>query len=91
MLNKLMVFNKQYVLERQVINVIYNDAGSCLEIYFKNDSWVKFRLSGTEPKFKIYLNLYLDNDSNDIDYNISKQLQVEAENIVKYFKEFLFQ
>lgn len=91
MLNKLMVFNKQYVLERQVINVIYNDAGSCLEIYFKNDSWVKFRLSGTEPKFKIYLNLYLDNDSNDVDYNISKQLQAEAENIVQYFKEFLFQ
>lgn len=91
MLNKLMVFNKQYVLERQVINVIYNEAGSCLEIYFKNDSWVKFRLSGTEPKFKIYLNLYLDNDNHNIDYNISKQLQVEAENIVKYFKEFLFQ
>lgn len=90
MLNKLMVFNQPYILNRQVINVMFNDAGSCLEIYFKNDSWVKFRLSGTEPKFKIYINLYNDNDKNIFDPEISNQLRLESEKIVNYFKEFLF-
>ena len=90
MLNKLMVFNQQYVLNRQVINVIYNEKGSCLEIYFQNDSWVKFRLSGTEPKFKIYINLYSNNENYSVDPTITKNLQNEANEIVNYFKEFLF-
>ncbi len=89
-MNKLMVFNQQYVLDRQVINVIYNDEGSCLEIYFKNDSWVKFRLSGTEPKFKIYINLYDDTPIGTINLNASSQLKLESQKIVNYFKEFLF-
>jgi phosphomannomutase len=37
---------------------IWNKIGDCLEWHLENDSWVKFRMSGTEPKFKIYYNLY---------------------------------
>lgn len=90
MLKKLMVFNQPFVLNRQVINVMYNEAGSCLEIFFKNDSWVKFRLSGTEPKFKIYINLYDDKNSKSVDPSITEELKKESVDIVNYFKEFLF-
>lgn len=30
--------------------------------YFKKGGWIKFRASGTEPKFKIYYNLYGENE-----------------------------
>ncbi len=42
-------------------NVFWNSAGDCIEWDLGNESWIKFRVSGTEPKFKIYFNLLLGN------------------------------
>lgn len=43
----------------------WNDAADALEWQFENEIWVKFRISGTEPKFKAYFNIYGDdNDSS---------------------------
>ena len=36
----------------------WNDEGDCLEWIFENDNSVRFRRSGTEPKFKAYFNMY---------------------------------
>ncbi|MGL5246089.1 MAG: phospho-sugar mutase [Mycoplasmoidaceae bacterium] len=36
----------------------WNDEGDCLEWIFENDNSVRFRKSGTEPKFKAYFNMY---------------------------------
>ncbi|MDR2823186.1 MAG: phospho-sugar mutase, partial [Mycoplasmataceae bacterium] len=41
----------------------WNKDGDCLEWLLEQDSWIKFRLSGTEPKFKIYYNLYDKNET----------------------------
>lgn len=38
----------------------WNEDGNCQEWWFDKQSWLKFRISGTEPKFKIYYNLYGD-------------------------------
>ncbi|MGL4647210.1 MAG: phospho-sugar mutase [Mycoplasmoidaceae bacterium] len=36
----------------------WNFEGDCLEWFFEDDMTIKFRRSGTEPKFKAYLNIY---------------------------------
>ncbi|MGL4617324.1 MAG: phospho-sugar mutase [Mycoplasmoidaceae bacterium] len=36
----------------------WNNEGDCLEWIFENDNSVRFRRSGTEPKFKAYFNMY---------------------------------
>ena len=87
MMELILNYKQSYVLNRKVINIMYNDNANCVEMLFENDSWVKFRISGTEPKFKIYVNLY-NNDSNN-KYNISKSLLAESNELVNYFKKYL--
>ncbi len=53
-------------------NVFWNSAGECIEWDLGNDSWIKFRVSGTEPKFKIYYNLMFGNSK--IQYKVRKEL-----------------
>jgi phosphomannomutase len=61
---------------------IWNKVGDCLEWHLQNNSWIKFRMSGTEPKFKIYYNLYgssqnqLINQYNELDILFRKILGV---------------
>jgi phosphomannomutase len=42
----------------------WNLKGDCLEWHLINGGWIKFRMSGTEPKFKIYYNLFGDTQSS---------------------------
>ncbi|MGL4948595.1 MAG: phospho-sugar mutase [Mycoplasma sp.] len=42
----------------QIEDVYWNEAGECIEWKLTGDAWIKFRISGTEPKFKIYYNLF---------------------------------
>jgi phosphomannomutase len=39
-------------------DIKWNKEGDCLDWILNGDSWIRFRVSGTEPKFKIYYNLY---------------------------------
>lgn len=55
-------YNNPNIISRKIDSISYNEEGSCLEFKLNCGSWIKFRLSGTEPKFKIYFNLFaIDN------------------------------
>lgn len=41
----------------QIKTIKWNPVGDCLEWDLNNNNWIKFRMSGTEPKFKVYYNL----------------------------------
>lgn len=43
-------------------SIKWNKDGDCLDWILDGDSWIRFRVSGTEPKFKIYYNLYGKDD-----------------------------
>ncbi len=59
---EIMNFLKEFKLEEinnfKLIDNKWNDLGQCLEWIFENNITIKFRKSGTEPKFKAYLNIY---------------------------------
>ena len=44
--------------EGKLTNVSWNDDDKAIQWFYENDSWIKFRLSGTEPKLKIYFEIY---------------------------------
>lgn len=49
----------------------FNDKANLLEWNLNNKNWVKFRMSGTEPKFKIYFNIY-GSSKKEADDNLSE-------------------
>ncbi|ASJ89428.1 MAG: phosphomannomutase [Candidatus Malacoplasma girerdii] len=57
-----MNFFKQYKEKNigpyTIQSIKWNDAGDCLEWDLGSNNWIKFRTSGTEPKFKAYYNFY---------------------------------
>ncbi|MBQ5492797.1 MAG: phospho-sugar mutase [Mycoplasmataceae bacterium] len=57
-LKKLLDFNEKEVLNRKITYIGFNEEGGCVDWILEEDSWIRFRKSGTEPKFKIYYNLY---------------------------------
>ncbi len=71
--------------EYDIQDILWNEEGECIEWILNNDSWIKFRISGTEPKFKIYLNLYFD----DIDIYNYEEVKKMAEETVYDIKEIL--
>ena len=77
------------ICNRDIISKKNNEEASAIEYYFDNDSWVKFRISGTEPKFKIYTNLYSKQDNFEYDTSYTKQLQIESFEIVEFMKKYL--
>ena len=68
-----------------VEDILWNEEGECIEWMLNNDSWIKFRISGTEPKFKIYLNLYFD----DFDIYIYEETKKKVDKIIYNIKEIL--
>lgn len=76
------------ILSRTIKSISYNEKGSCLEFELDNNSWIKFRLSGTEPKFKIYFNLFNDDNSIPND-EISFHLENEAIDILEFICQYL--
>jgi phosphomannomutase len=75
-------YHKKNIGDFLIKKVIWNKIGDCLEWHLNNESWIKFRMSGTEPKFKIYYNLYgkdqniLINQYNKLDEIFKKILKV---------------
>ncbi len=45
----------------EIKDILWNE---CIEWILKDDSWIKFRISGTEPKFKIYTNFYFQDEED---------------------------
>ncbi|MDE7222033.1 MAG: phospho-sugar mutase, partial [Ureaplasma sp.] len=75
--------------KRKITKKIYNEKASSIDYLFDGDSWVKFRISGTEPKFKIYTNLYPINDKLIFDTQYTNQLMKESIEIVEVMKKYL--
>ena len=42
----------------KIKKIQWNKVGGCLEWLLDKGEWIKFRRSGTEPKFKVYYNFY---------------------------------
>ncbi|MCR8613092.1 MAG: phospho-sugar mutase [Mycoplasma sp.] len=62
----------------KLMEVTKNPAAGTLEWHFDNDTWVKFRMSGTEPKFKLYFEI-LDKESR----NNAIQTKVKMHEFIK--------
>ncbi len=85
-------FPTDHIGDRKIIQISYNEAGSCLEWELEAGSWLKFRLSGTEPKFKIYFNLYNNDkelEKKNSNGEVTKALQNETKNLTNFIKEYL--
>ena len=65
-------FNGEIVDNIKLNNSVWNEHGSCLEMYFNDDIIVKLRLSGTEPKYKFYYDVYAN--SNEESSNLLNKL-----------------
>ncbi len=71
----------------KIKEIVWNHHGNCLEFLMDdNHSWIKFRGSGTEPKFKIYYNLYFDKNNGYNEYEIKAE---QKQKIVKSINEYL--
>ena len=51
-------YPKKTIGSYKIRKVIFNKVGDCLEWWLNGKSWIKFRKSGTEPKMKVYYELY---------------------------------
>ena len=51
-------YNKKTIGNYKINKIVFNKLGDCLEWWLDGKSWVKFRKSGTEPKMKVYYELY---------------------------------
>ncbi|QZX49020.1 phospho-sugar mutase [Mycoplasma sp. E35C] len=68
------------ICDRKIVKVEWNNKGDCLDWILENDSWIRFRLSGTEPKFKFYYNFYGSS---------LNKLKQEADQITKTLKQYI--
>lgn len=87
--HKALSFQPSKVGDFMVKEVFWNGAGQCIEWILKDDAWIKFRISGTEPKFKIYYNLFFDKLSPDRKYKKDKFKEV-VNNLTTIIKQKLF-
>ncbi|BAC43899.1 phospho-sugar mutase [Malacoplasma penetrans] len=69
------------ILGLEIKGIRWNEPAQALEWYLENDMWVKFRLSGTEPKFKIYYEIY--GETKEICDQILKALKDEFEYMLR--------
>jgi phosphomannomutase len=56
-MNMFKKYRSRTIGDYKIKKILWNKIGDCLEWHLEGDSWIKFRMSGTEPKFKIYYNL----------------------------------
>ncbi|WEK82848.1 MAG: phospho-sugar mutase [Mycoplasma sp.] len=73
-------FKKTKIGDFKIQKINWNKDGDCLEWHLGNNSWIKFRKSGTEPKFKAYYNFYEKS---------LKELENKYLKVHKIFKEFI--
>lgn len=65
------------ILGLKIDQIRWNENAQALEWFLEGGSWIKFRLSGTEPKFKMYFDIY-GNDKWETD-KILDSLKSELE------------
>ncbi|MGL4950359.1 MAG: phospho-sugar mutase [Mycoplasma sp.] len=68
-----------------ITEVFWNEAGGCIEWKLSGDAWIKFRISGTEPKFKIYYNLFFS--PNTSPFYQEKEYQLVLKTLTEEIKK----
>lgn len=81
LMDKISNYNDKVICGINLLKIEWNKKGGCLEWIFEKDIYVKFRLSGTEPKFKVYYNLYEESKEKVI--KLQEQFEKYIENILK--------
>lgn len=77
----LKVHNIEKILDLKVKKIHWNEIGNVLEWNLEKGNWIKFRMSGTEPKFKIYYNLF--GDSLEGSQKLLESVRKEVDFILK--------
>lgn len=82
MFNRALKINKKNtkLFDYKILSVKYNKDADAIEWILDKDSWIKFRISGTEPKFKVYFCL------ND---QMIGQLKSAANHNIKYIEQLI--
>lgn len=86
-LNILQNFEYDTITGFEIKEIIWHKEGSYLEWKLGEYSSIKFRLSGTEPKFKIYVDLYEFNIIENQDYH--DDLRQKIEDLIDFFRNYL--
>lgn len=82
-MDQLKNYDELSIGDRKINSIVWNDIGGCLDWILDGDSWIRFRMSGTEPKFKVYYNLYgnklseLQEEANAIDLKLRNLLNLK--------------
>lgn len=88
-LNQVLNFPHKSIFSRQIISITENKQAGTVDFNFENDSWLKFRISGTEPKFKMYFNLYRDETQHLFNPLETISLHEEVEEISEFISQYL--
>lgn len=89
LIQKLANFSDIKIGNRTITSIYFNEMGQCLVWTLEDDSWIEFRLSGTEPKFKTYFNLYPLVDNMQYDVSYSEDLAHEASQLMNLIRQYL--
>lgn len=57
MLKKALKYSEKNICDYKIKSISFEKQSNSVKWQLNDESWIKFRLSGTEPKFKIYLNI----------------------------------
>lgn len=57
MMNRAKGWKERKIFDYEIKKIHFEKESDCVVWTLNKDSWIKFRVSGTEPKFKVYLNL----------------------------------
>lgn len=71
---------KTKLFDYKIVGVKYNKDADAIEWILDKDSWIKFRISGTEPKFKVYFCL---------NNQMVGQLKSAADHIIKRIEQLI--
>ncbi|MDE5545650.1 MAG: phospho-sugar mutase [Malacoplasma sp.] len=80
-LEKFQKIKNEDILGIKIVSINWNEPAKALEWHLEDDMWIKFRLSGTEPKFKIYYEIY--GASKEICNQILKTFKEEFEFLLR--------
>lgn len=85
-MNNLKDFEFKAISDYQIHDMIYHEVGNYLEWKLDGLGSIKFRLSGTEPKFKVYIELYIATSETDFDYK--SYFSSKVADIIDFLKDY---
>ncbi|XQP55603.1 MAG: phospho-sugar mutase [Mycoplasmoidaceae bacterium] len=58
LMNRARHYKERKLFDYEIKKIWFEKESDCVVWTLNKDSWIKFRLSGTEPKFKVYINFH---------------------------------